>query len=205
MKRHFSYFLYASILQYTALENKVANKIYKFRTKTKNKSNFSIYTFSLSSQTFFQQAEMEALKFNRSNNNSSRWKRRSLSSHRSPLLLLLLLTFLLLLLFFLSYNHFSPSLLPISTNSQFPHCSTSLTLGDKFLWYAPHSGFSNQLFEFKNALLLAAILNRTLIVPPILDHHAVVLGSCPKFRVSSPIELRFSVWNHVMDLIRSRR
>ncbi|KAM7531075.1 hypothetical protein LguiB_034485 [Lonicera macranthoides] len=147
---------------------------------------------------------MEAFKFNRTNNNSSRWKRRSISSHRSTLLLTISL-FAFLLLFFFSYNHFSPSLLPISTNSQFPHCSTSQTLGDKYLWYAPHSGFSNQLFEFKNALLLAAVLNRTLIVPPILDHHAVVLGSCPKFRVSSPNELRFSVWNHVMELIRNRR
>lgn len=52
---------------------------------------------------------------------------------------------------------------------------------------------------------MAAILNRTLIVPPVLDHHAVALGSCPKFRVLNPTELRFSVWNHVIDLIHSRR
>lgn len=73
------------------------------------------------------------------------------------------------------------------------------------MWYAPHSGFSNQLSEFKNAILMAAILNRTLVVPPILDHHAVALGSCPKFRVQSPKEIRFSVWDHVIELIRSRR
>lgn len=52
---------------------------------------------------------------------------------------------------------------------------------------------------------MAAILNRTLIVPPILDHHAVVLGSCPKFRVSSPSKLREAVWNHVVELIKSHR
>lgn len=73
------------------------------------------------------------------------------------------------------------------------------------MWYAPHSGFSNQLSEFKNAILMAAILNRTLIVPPILDHHAVALGSCPKFRVLSPNDLRFAVWNHSIDLLRNRR
>ncbi|OMO52564.1 hypothetical protein COLO4_37119 [Corchorus olitorius] len=52
---------------------------------------------------------------------------------------------------------------------------------------------------------MAGILNRTLIVPPILDHHAVALGSCPKFRVQSPKEIRLSVWDHVIELIRSGR
>ncbi|KAF8380539.1 hypothetical protein HHK36_028026 [Tetracentron sinense] len=52
---------------------------------------------------------------------------------------------------------------------------------------------------------MAAILNRTLIVPPVLDHHAVALGSCPKFRVSSPKDLRMSVWNHAIELLQNRR
>lgn len=52
---------------------------------------------------------------------------------------------------------------------------------------------------------MSAILNRTLIIPPVLDHHAVVLGSCPKFRVSDPKELRLAVWNHSIELIQSRR
>ncbi|KAH7847716.1 hypothetical protein Vadar_029448 [Vaccinium darrowii] len=37
------------------------------------------------------------------------------------------------------------------------------------------------------------------------SNRAVALGSCPKFDVLSPKQLRFSVWNHVIDLIRSRR
>ncbi|GAA0155229.1 protein modifying enzyme [Lithospermum erythrorhizon] len=69
----------------------------------------------------------------------------------------------------------------------------------------PHSGFSNQLSEFKNVVLMSAILNRTLIVPPILDHHAVALGSCPKFKVLSPNDLRFAVWNHTIQLLRDQR
>jgi len=73
------------------------------------------------------------------------------------------------------------------------------------MWYAPHSGFSNQLSEFKNAILMAGILNRTLVVPPILDHHAVALGSCPKFRVVDPEDIRKSVWDHVIELVQSRR
>ncbi|KAL7212634.1 hypothetical protein ACSBR2_015338 [Camellia fascicularis] len=52
---------------------------------------------------------------------------------------------------------------------------------------------------------MAAILNRTLIVPLVLDHHAVVLGSCPKFRVLSPNQLRFAIWNHTIELIQSRK
>ncbi|CAK7356335.1 unnamed protein product [Dovyalis caffra] len=76
---------------------------------------------------------------------------------------------------------------------------------EKFLWYAPHSGFSNQLSEFKNGILMAGILNRTLIVPPVLDHHAVALGSCPKFRVLEPKEIRVSVWDHVLELIKTGR
>lgn len=42
-------------------------------------------------------------------------------------------------------------------------------------------------------------------MPPVLDHHAVALGSCPKFRVSAPNEIRVLVWDHVIELIRSGR
>lgn len=52
---------------------------------------------------------------------------------------------------------------------------------------------------------MAGILNRTLIVPPVLDHHEVALGSCPKFRVLSPTEIRVAVWDHVVELLRSGR
>jgi hypothetical protein len=38
---------------------------------------------------------------------------------------------------------------------------------EKFLSYLPHSGFHNQRIELENALLLAAYLNRTLLVPPV--------------------------------------
>jgi hypothetical protein len=38
---------------------------------------------------------------------------------------------------------------------------------EKFLAYLPHSGFHNQRIAFENALTLARLLNRTLLVPPI--------------------------------------
>ncbi|KAF5385857.1 hypothetical protein D9615_002351 [Tricholomella constricta] len=38
---------------------------------------------------------------------------------------------------------------------------------EKFLAYLPHSGFHNQRIAFENALVLARLLNRTLLTPPI--------------------------------------
>ncbi|XP_050237561.1 O-fucosyltransferase 30 [Mercurialis annua] len=127
--------------------------------------------------------------------NTAKSKKRPLP-YRSPLFVSLICVFTLSVLFvyFTSYSIKSP----ISQCSRF-------TGATKFLWYAPHSGFSNQLSEFKNAILMAAILNRTLIVPPILDHHAVALGSCPKFRVLGAKEIRVSVWNHAIQLLKTGR
>ncbi|RGB37636.1 hypothetical protein C1646_780712 [Rhizophagus diaphanus] len=39
---------------------------------------------------------------------------------------------------------------------------------EKFLTYLPHSQFHNQLIELKNAIVLAYLTNRTLIIPPIV-------------------------------------
>ncbi|KAI3657890.1 hypothetical protein MP638_003099 [Amoeboaphelidium occidentale] len=41
-----------------------------------------------------------------------------------------------------------------------------IDLSDGFLFYLPHSGFVNQLIELENALLIAYITRRTLILPP---------------------------------------
>lgn len=103
-----------------------------------------------------------------------------------------------------AYSSLLRSLLPFSAGASggAPRCGGSPELaGERFLWYAPHSGFSNQVGELRNA----AVLNRTLVVPPVLDHHAVVLGSCPKFRVSDPANLRAAVWDHAMQILRERR
>lgn len=40
------------------------------------------------------------------------------------------------------------------------------TPGERYLAYLPHSGFHNQRIALENALVLARILNRTLLVPP---------------------------------------
>ncbi|MFS7997058.1 putative GDP-fucose protein O-fucosyltransferase [Helianthus anomalus] len=132
---------------------------------------------------------------------TNRLRKKPTNPNRSKHLLSISILAIFFLLFFIFNNStFFP------TSLKTTQCLKLQTLTPhKFLWYAPHSGFSNQLSEFKNALLMAAILNRTLIVPPVLDHHAVVLGSCPKFRVSDPNDLRFAVWNHVIELIQSHR
>lgn len=136
------------------------------------------------------------------NFNRSRWRRKTPTKS-----LFFSISLLILFLFFVSYTEIPISLLTSSEKTikaEYPQCSRE-TIGERFLWFAPHSGFSNQLAELKNAILIAAILNRTLIVPPVLDHHAVALGSCPKFRVSTPKEIRTSVWNHIIELLQSRR
>ncbi|KAA3457637.1 O-fucosyltransferase family protein [Gossypium australe] len=138
------------------------------------------------------------------------WSKKKSQQRRSPFFFLSLFLLSLLFLFFLTFTSIPISLFSSSSSKttaislQFPHCEIRIS-GEKFLWYAPHSGFSNQLSEFKNALLMAGILNRTLIIPPILSHHAIALGSCPKFRVQSPKEIRVSVWDHVIELITSGR
>ncbi|XP_068666986.1 O-fucosyltransferase 30-like [Aristolochia californica] len=144
------------------------------------------------------------------NINKSRWKQKT---PRIPSFSSISLIFLLSILFFyFSYTISLKILFPLSRKSisSSPQCIPHRTVdpffqSEKFLWFAPHSGFSNQLSELKNGILAAAILNRTLIIPPILDHHAVALGSCPKFRVSSPTELRVSVWDHIHQLVQTHR
>lgn len=132
------------------------------------------------------------------------WPRRKPHSRS---LLLLLLTVLSLLFYCSSVSR---SELTISRNSLPPTalgCNTGiLRSGERFLWYAPHSGFSNLLSELRNAALVAGILNRTIVVPPVLDHRAVAVGgSCPKFRVFGPTEIRAAVWDHALELMRTGR
>ncbi|KAF8290872.1 hypothetical protein DL93DRAFT_2068920 [Clavulina sp. PMI_390] len=63
----------------------------------------------------------------------------------------------------LTTDHSSPSF-AILTSQTAPH---SPSRKDRYLTWLPHSGFHNQRVSFENALILAHILNRTLIVPPI--------------------------------------
>lgn len=153
---------------------------------------------------------MEAL--NSNNIRMNRFRRKPTNNHRSKQVLFISLLAIFFVLLFCFSNKYTINSLFLSNplkNTRFSQCGklneVQSLKRQKFLWYAPHSGFSNQLSEFKNAVLMSAILNRTLIIPPVLDHHAVVLGSCPKFRVSDPKELRFAVWNHAIELIQSRR
>ena len=45
---------------------------------------------------------------------------------------------------------------------------------EKFLSYLPHSGFHNQRISLENALVLARLLNRTLLVPPVRFGHRAI-------------------------------
>lgn len=48
-----------------------------------------------------------------------------------------------------------------------PVTSFSAAPTDLYLTYLPHSGFHNQRISLENAFVLAVLLNRTLIIPPV--------------------------------------
>ncbi|KAI0645975.1 hypothetical protein C8Q79DRAFT_967237 [Trametes meyenii] len=49
-----------------------------------------------------------------------------------------------------------------TTDSQFKYIRS-----ERFIAYLPHSGFHNQRIALENALILATVLNRTLLLPPV--------------------------------------
>lgn len=58
--------------------------------------------------------------------------------------------------------------------------------GEKYLAYLPHSGLSNQRIELANALLLAYMLKRTLIIPPAFL--GTVFGWMPRDQLADHLE-----------------
>lgn len=44
--------------------------------------------------------------------------------------------------------------------------------------YVPHSGFGNQIAALNNAIDAALAINATLLIPKLLHHHDLALGSC---------------------------
>ncbi|KAI9013943.1 hypothetical protein CLU79DRAFT_805673 [Phycomyces nitens] len=56
---------------------------------------------------------------------------------------------------------------PIPVDYPKPFETHQPTPDEKYIAYLPHSGFHNQRIELENALLLAAYLNRTLLLPPV--------------------------------------
>ncbi|CAI7917068.1 unnamed protein product [Closterium sp. NIES-54] len=64
----------------------------------------------------------------------------------------------------------------------------SLGSDERFLVYASHSGFNNQVLGFARALHMAALLNRTLVVPPKLSHQSGAGGNL------DPATFRDSAW-----------
>ena len=55
----------------------------------------------------------------------------------------------------------------------------------RYLLYASHSGFGNQELSLRRALLLAYVLNRTLVLPPLLQQSDLSFGP-PEVRCSNP-------------------
>ena len=98
-------------------------------------------------------------------------RRRRLGCLLSALLVASIACFLSAL-FLLSHHHATP--LPTSVDDHLLTITHAPSSRRSFLWnpaqrylaYLPHSGFHNQRIALENALVLARILNRTLLVPP---------------------------------------
>ncbi|GAA5957378.1 hypothetical protein JCM3765_000441 [Sporobolomyces pararoseus] len=59
---------------------------------------------------------------------------------------------------------------------------TSSASSDRYLAYSPHSGYHNQRISLENALTLAFLLDRTLLLPPIWLGHAIPYISFDKLQ-----------------------
>ncbi|THH20184.1 hypothetical protein EW146_g1127 [Bondarzewia mesenterica] len=60
-----------------------------------------------------------------------------------------------------------PSRILVDVGGPYDSKAYKLDADKRYLAYLPHSGFHNQRIAFENALVLARILNRTLLVPPV--------------------------------------
>jgi len=60
--------------------------------------------------------------------------------------------------------------------------SISHSTSERFLAYSPHSGYHNQRISLENALTLAYLLDRTLLLPPIWLGHAIPYISFDKLQ-----------------------
>ncbi|GAA5979005.1 hypothetical protein JCM5350_004202 [Sporobolomyces pararoseus] len=67
-----------------------------------------------------------------------------------------------------------------STSSSVSH--TSSKAANRYLAYSPHSGYHNQRISLENALTLAFLLDRTLLLPPIWLGHAIPYISFDKLQ-----------------------
>lgn len=91
------------------------------------------------------------------------------------------ITILLLLLFVMFSLHSNFRVKLPQLRSLISH-----TPEERYLAYLPHSGLSNQRIELSNALLLAYMLNRTLLIPPAFL--GTVVGWLPRKQLDERLE-----------------
>ncbi|BGP22053.1 cigA protein [Rhodotorula toruloides] len=67
-------------------------------------------------------------------------------------------------------------------SSTYAHPDTEAAFADRYLAYSPHSGYHNQRISLENALTLAFLLKRTLLLPPVWLGHAIPYISFDKLQ-----------------------
>jgi hypothetical protein len=96
-----------------------------------------------------------------------------------------LLILFTILTFFFSYRECLSNPLELKClNDDIIDCDDDIQ-NEKFLTYLPHSQFHNQLIELKNAIVIAYLTNRTLIVPSILqtDQRTLSISHSPLYEL----------------------
>ena len=68
---------------------------------------------------------------------------------------------------------------------------TAAAASERYLLYASHSGLGNQMRALKNALIIAKMANRTLVVPPPLHHYEIKRASVCNHECMAELALKF--------------
>ncbi|GAA5924361.1 uncharacterized protein JCM15063_005612 [Sporobolomyces koalae] len=79
----------------------------------------------------------------------------------------------------LSPSDDSPIDVPVRPSPSVP---SSVRTNERYLAYSPHSGYHNQRISLENALTLAYLLDRTLLLPPVWLGHAIPYISFDKLQ-----------------------
>ena len=122
------------------------------------------------------------------------------SKRRLKTVILLVFTTIYFLVHIRFHNIQSQSSASSSTSRQYIRVSTHFKAdghdivepqneSNGYISYLPHSGFNNQRQQLENALIVAYIMNRTLIVPPLYLGHANILSWKPFWNLTRQLDI----------------
>ena len=85
------------------------------------------------------------------------------------------------------------------TGASPPHPAATGADHERYLFYSPQFGHSNQLVALRNAAAWAAVLNRTLVLPHLLGH-----ATEREYEAGTPVRRPMATYAAAFDLARAR-